>query len=560
MHRPHRVSQRPIGLLLILAVAGLLIFAGAGSLRAESAAVPAPVAAARPPVAGLPAAQTEPAPHPPTGDRECRACHSDNDEVIVFPSGEELSADVDLEAFDASVHGLSSDTPTGCIGCHPPATYQYPHPPVEEPDLRAYAMTRSETCVGCHEPHLTAHPGPEWAGGFDPAASESGMNVVCTDCHGAHTVQPAVGWLQHTATTVCADCHITAGVELVDTNQLSDHVRAGLFGHTQVNSDFCMGCNGPPDKTMTFPNGDEVSISIDLEGLHASVHGLDNEWQQLECTDCHENYNYPHPPLEAASAREYTIEKTELCARCHETQHEGQINSVHAEALAEGNLDSATCVDCHGAHDTPVPNDPRSRIATTCQQCHSTIFDEYASSVHGEALLNEENPDVPTCIECHGVHNINDPTTALFRNRSPELCASCHADQELMDHYDISVDVFDTYVDDFHGTTVTIFESNDPNQPTNKAVCYDCHGVNAIKDPQDPDAGIKENLLVTCQQCHPDATANFSDAWTGHHRPSLQDNPLMFLVNVFYAIVIPATVGFLGFLVATDVYRKARGR
>ena len=562
MHRPHRLSRRSIGLIALLAIAGLLILAGATSLRAASPApaAAAPVAAAvaaLPPV--LPAAQDDSLTHPPM-DHECRACHGENDEVIVFPSGETLSADVDLAAFDASVHGLQAPNPIGCNGCHPPATYQYPHPPVEAPDLRAYVVSRSETCVSCHEPHLTAHPGPEWSGGYDPAASESGMSVVCTDCHTGHQVQSADAWQQPAATTVCAACHAEAGVALVEPEQLSQHVQLGLFGQRQVNSDFCIGCHGPPGKTMTFPNGDEVSISVDLESLHASVHGAGNEWQQLACNDCHVNYNYPHPPQEAQSAREYTLQQTELCARCHETQHEGQMNSVHAEALAEGNLDAATCVDCHGAHDIPVPNEPRSRIATTCQQCHSTIFDEYAHSVHGEALLNEENPDVPTCIECHGVHNINDPTTALFRNRSPELCASCHANEEMMAKYDISTDVFETYVDDFHGGTVAIFESNDPNTPTNKAVCYDCHGVHAIKDPQDPEAGIKENLVVTCQQCHPDATANFSDAWTGHHRPSMQDNPLMFLVNIFYAIVIPATVGFLGFLVATDVYRKIRGR
>ena len=509
------------------------------------------------------AAQVSPIVHPPT-DGSCRSCHGDSDAAIVFPSGEILAVAIDLAAFDASVHGVSSaagtGAPVGCNGCHPPATYQFPHPPVEEPDLRAYMLARSETCVGCHDPHLTAHPGPEWSGGYDPALSTSDKNVVCTDCHGDHQVQPAAAWQQPAATTVCAACHTAAGIDLTDPNRLFQHVEAGLFRQRQVSTDFCMGCHGPPDRTMTFPNGDQLSISIDGEGLHASVHGASNTWQALDCTDCHQNYTYPHPPLEANSARDYTIDRQSLCARCHETQDEGHQDGVHALALAEGNPDAATCVDCHGAHNTAVPDEPRSRIALTCRECHSTIFDEYATSVHGESLLTEENPDVPTCIECHGVHDINDPTTALFRNRSPELCATCHADREMMTHYDLSVDVFETYVDDFHGTTVTIFQTDDPNTPTNKAVCYDCHGVHAIGDPQDPEAGIKENLLVTCQQCHPDATANFSDAWTGHHRPSLRDNPLMFLVNIFYAVVIPSTVAFLGFLVATDIYRKARGR
>lgn len=507
------------------------------------------------------AAVAQPVGHPATTDQSCRSCHGSTSEIVILPSGEEMPVHVDLAAFDASVHGAAADPRVGCDGCHSPATYQFPHPPVQLPDLRSYVLAQSQTCVRCHDPHLTAHPGPEWSGGYDESLSAAGIGVVCTDCHGSHEVQTAEAWQQPAATTVCAACHTAAGIDLTDPGLLSQHIEAGLFRQRQVNTDFCMGCHGPPDRTMTFPNGDQVSISIDGEGFHASVHGVGNSWQALACNDCHENYNYPHPPQEAGSAREYTIEKSnDLCGRCHQTQHEGHLEGVHAQAMAEGNLDSATCVDCHGAHYVPVPDEPRSRIVLTCRECHSAIFDEFAESVHGQAVLNEESPDAPTCIECHGVHNVNDPTTALFRNRSPELCATCHANAEMMERHDISTDVFETYVDDFHGTTVTIFQSNDPNTPTNKAVCYDCHGVHDIRPPDDPDSGIKENLLVTCQQCHPDATTNFSNSWTGHHRPSLQDNPLMFLINIFYAMVIPGTVAFLTFLVGTDIYRQMRGR
>lgn len=543
-----------MALILVAFLAAFSFFARSEPTRAERAAAPA---MARP--LALSTAAPQPASHPPT-DASCRSCHGDSDAEVVFPSGETMSVRVNPAAFDASAHGADSGVFIGCGGCHAPARYQFPHPPTDAADRREYAMLQSESCVRCHAPHLTAHPGPEWSGGFDPAASESDMSVVCTDCHGDHHVQTVDAWQQPTATTVCADCHINAGIELTDPGALSQHVEFGLFAQRQLNNDFCMGCHGPPNRTMTFPNGDTVSITIDGEGLHASVHGADNSWQELACTDCHQDYNYPHLPTQAETARDYTIQQSDLCARCHEPQHEGQLSSAHAQALAEGNKDAATCVDCHSSHYTPPPAEPRSRISETCRQCHSTIFDEYAGSVHGAALLADDDPNVPTCIECHGVHSVGDPTTALFRNRSPELCASCHADEEMMSQYDISTDVFETYVDDFHGTTVTIFQSNDPNTPTNKAVCYDCHGVHDIQRPNDPDSGIKENLLVTCQQCHPDATTNFAQSWTGHHSPSLDENPIMFLVLLFYAIVIPSTVVFLGFLVGTDIYRQMRGR
>ena len=79
---------------------------------------------------------------------------------------------------------------------------------------------------------------------------------------------------------------------------------------------------------------------------------------------------------------------------------------------------------------------------------------------------------MPTCIDCHGVHNIGDPTTAEFRLKSPEMCAKCHTDPAIMDKYGISTQVLNTYVADFHGTTVTLFEKQSPDAETNKPVCY----------------------------------------------------------------------------------------
>jgi hypothetical protein len=65
-----------------------------------------------------------------------------------------------------------------------------------------------------------------------------------------------------------------------------------------------------------------------------------------------------------------------------------------------------------------------------------------------------------------------------------------------MSQYDISTDVFDTYVADFHGTTVTLFEKQTPDHETNKAVCYDCHGVHNILPSTDENSSvIKANLI-----------------------------------------------------------------
>ncbi|MFM8370335.1 MAG: cytochrome C, partial [Chloroflexota bacterium] len=153
-------------------------------------------------------------------------------------------------------------------------------------------------------------------------------------------------------------------------------------------------------------------------------------------------------------------------------------------------------------------------------------------------------------------------TTVTFRNSTPFLCAKCHTDSSIMSKYGISTNVLNSYVSDFHGTTVKLFEEEFPGQPTNKPVCTDCHGLHDISRVDDPDTGIamQENLLVKCQRCHPDATANFPAAWMSHYEPSPENYPIVYYVNLFYKFFIPAVLGGMIFFVLTDIYRRIVNR
>ncbi len=124
-----------------------------------------------------------------------------------------------------------------------------------------------------------------------------------------------------------------------------------------------------------------------------------------------------------------------------------------------------------------------------------------------------------------------------------------------MDKYGISTNVLNTYVADFHGTTVTLFEKQSPDAPTNKPVCYDCHGIHDISRVDDPQTGIEmqQNLLVRCKVCHPDATSNFPSAWMSHYIPSPQHYSLVYYVNLFYKFFIPLVLGGMVALVGLDV-------
>jgi nitrate/TMAO reductase-like tetraheme cytochrome c subunit len=332
-----------------------------------------------------------------------------------------------------------------------------------------------------------------------------------------------------------------------------------------IADEVCLGCHGQSGLTMKLGDGSMLDLYIPAEMHQNSIHGK----LGYACVQCHTTVgNYPHPSFSAQNTRDVTLQLYSVCRRCHNQQFELVLDSVHTRALGTGNTNAAVCVDCHTAHEVRQLTDPKTYerlpgtgvwTAETCGRCHSAIYDKYKDSVHGSALIGEGNPDVPTCIDCHGVHNIGDPTTAKFRLLSPEICAKCHTDPKRMGKYGISTEVLNTYVADFHGTTVQVFEKQSPDAPTNKPVCYDCHGVHDIARVDDPQKGlqIRENLLTRCQVCHPDANLKFPTAWLSHYIPSPSKNAMVYYVNLFYKILIPVVIGGMVLLVGMDYGRSS---
>jgi hypothetical protein len=325
----------------------------------------------------------------------------------------------------------------------------------------------------------------------------------------------------------------------------------------------CFSCHANPGQTASMPNGQELSISIDSTAYTASVHGSNG----MKCTACHKDITgFPHPDKTAQGLREFAIQMGGACKDCHADKYELTKDSVHQKQLDAGNQSAPVCSDCHNPHIQGKVLDDQGKLlqaehvqsAQTCARCHNEIYNIYKDSVHGAALLGEGNPDVPACIDCHGVHQISDPTTNAFRLASPQLCATCHTNKTIMEKYGISTQVLDTYVADFHGTTVTIFEKQSPDQQTNKAVCYDCHGIHDIASVNDPSKGlaIKQNILESCQKCHPDANTNFPDSWLSHYIPSPKYAPLVYYVQLFYKILIPLVIGSMLVFVISDFVRR----
>jgi hypothetical protein len=120
--------------------------------------------------------------------------------------------------------------------------------------------------------------------------------------------------------------------------------------------------------------------------------------------------------------------------------------SIHGIRLAEGDNNVATCYDCHGGHMVLKANDPASsvypaNVPLMCADCHAdeelmapyniptNQFSLYQDSVHGHALLDEQDFRAPNCATCHGTHGAAPPGFEEVAN----VCGSCHS--ATQDHY-----------------------------------------------------------------------------------------------------------------------------
>lgn len=354
----------------------------------------------------------------------------------------------------------------------------------------------------------------------------------------------------------------------------------GSGGHTD-----CLSCHSNPKMAGQFANGEIISLQFD-EALHTdSIH----EERGLGCRACHgDQGEYPHSNSlqdnclichskvltgEAAdndaeylfeinldNPRALSLQLNQACKHCHGTQDKEVVDSDHVLIMESGNLFAPVCMDCHGSHDVSAIDGSGSDVPEICSKCHRAVYTSYESSVHGAALYDESNPDVPTCADCHGTHVVKGPDQPNFRADSITTCGKCHADDVLMSKYGISTDVFNTYLDDFHGRTVDYSRSS-RSVDVDKATCYDCHGIHTILPPENEASMVyPANLQHTCQQCHPDAVNTFPQAWLSHKVPDWSNNPILFAVTLFYKLFIPIIIGGFVVYIAIDAKRRISDR
>lgn len=288
----------------------------------------------------------------------------------------------------------------------------------------------------------------------------------------------------------------------------------------------CQGCHGP-GKTLPYLAGSLFHTGPHTDYDHSfHAQAISNGSRAATCLDCHTT-NRDMRTILPATDPQSTINRANIattCGRCHgdksvmkgsgitDRPFLAYRESVHAKAIAQGNLSAAVCTDCHNSHNIEPASNSKSSIAksnipTTCGKCHATESREFMQSVHGQAVVRGVSRS-PACTECHGIHKIlvpvdhatNVPTLAV----GTESCARCHEGVTLTQEFGVASERVSSYRDSYHGLASELGSKVVAN-------CASCHGVHNILPSSDPRSMISTaNLTKTCGQCHVGAGANFS--------------------------------------------------
>lgn len=319
----------------------------------------------------------------------------------------------------------------------------------------------------------------------------------------------------------------------------------------------CLECHGDETAEAYAEDDEAFSTYTDVKELMGSVHA------DVDCTECHTDLKGKgdkHDAVTFPNRRAVTLLYSEQCKDCHFQNFTRSLDGVHHGLQLEGKKEAAVCVDCHGGHAIGKANEPRSRISRNCAQCHEKVSKAYVMSVHGSALLDEENPDVPSCTDCHRAHDIADPRKDAWRLDVPQMCGKCHTDEKMMARYGLSTNVLSSYLQDFHGTTIELQKGKEGGKPVT-ATCTDCHGVHDIAKVDDPGSRVmKDNLVQTCRNCHEGVSADFPESWLSHYQPTLERAPAVYLVGLLYKFLIPFMIGGLILQIALHLWRVVVNR
>ena len=339
--------------------------------------------------------------------------------------------------------------------------------------------------------------------GYTPLHAQT---AGCYECHSDLDDAPSAAFandVHRSAGFSCADCH--GGDRSNDDMDIAMSEKNGFTGIPQRNeiSILCGGChdNGDRMKKAGF-EGPTGQLSM----LRRSVHGggPSTESTIIECTNCHGAHGIRRASDPASPVSRQRVVQT--CSACHANpaymqrynpglatdQLAKYRTSVHGKLRAQGDFKTATCADCHTAHEIKQSNEAMSsvnafNIPATCGRCHSDADymkpyniptdqnSQFATSVHGIALLENHDAGAPSCNDCHGNHGAAPPDVESVSN----VCGNCHV---------LNAELF--------RSSPHAKEFRQRNLPE----CETCHGNHAVAPATEEMLGV--GIRAVCTACH----------------------------------------------------------
>ncbi|MFA6234703.1 MAG: hypothetical protein WC824_11035 [Bacteroidota bacterium] len=451
----------------------------------------------------------------------CGTCHREGSPVSRQRT---IHQDNILENYSESIHGVGLlkkglVVAATCISCHT-AHEMLPH---TDPVSSIARKNIAKTCAVCHQQieqvHVKVIKGELWE-------KQPHLLPACVDCHQPHKIR-SVYYDQGMADAQCLTCHQKP--DLRNGEGKSMYVDYQEIGHSRHKTVACSQCHSGVNQSHKR-SCDTIEKKVDCASCHPemaekyanSIHGKKlaaRDPLAPGCVTCHGTHSVlgkTNP-----NSRTFPTRVPTLCGECHRAGKKGAarvankedvvghyIESIHGKGLLQSGLVvTAQCTDCHTAHEVQPSKHPASsvnpkNVASTCGKCHHGIEEQFAQSIHSR-LVNSTDKPLPTCNDCHSAHTIRRADTQGFKLEIMDQCGRCHEK------------IAETYFDTYHGKVSQLGY-------TKTAKCYDCHGAHDILAVSNPKSHLShENVVQTCQKCHPGANRQFAGYLTHatHHDP-----------------------------------------
>ncbi len=414
----------------------------------------------------------------PVLDAQCRQCHRDSRHTLTFPSGDEISLKISLDAYDQSPHGANADAPLRCTDCHRPrSNYLFPHKPNQTQSLQEFSNAIAQNCERCHYPHNPFH------------AIETQQKAdlpTCVDCHGDHDITP-VDEIPAAMPSACVACHTDQtedwAIDLIPAREgVGNSPAEGYIG-----SDRCGGCH--EEMYTSWQNTPHAKMIQDVTKDPKVVVG---------------NFTHDDPnlPFGLDDVR-YTIGSK------WKQRYLTQTDTGDFYILpAQWNVETGEWVPYHA-------DDWQTREwRRTCGSCHVTG-------------LNTETWDFVEfgigCESCHGPgaeHAADPKNTQLYQDVDDQVCGSCHSrgkspdghsfpatyrpGDTLSDHFTATTADADVWADGSakkHHQQYMDWQLGSKMQQSGKVNCVTCHSTH---DDGQADGQLNAPLNDLCLQCHTD--------------------------------------------------------